>query len=452
MFKKIISYISSLRFTILLICLLGVMFIVGLWVPQKSLLKSIYAQWQNSSPKLVSVLDFLGLTSIYTSPITVTLWVLFFLNLSLVIKQRIPLVRHRITLSDSLITDPERAAGYSFKGVFSLHGGLEPDDVITRLQKQRYTVLGGPTGFYGVKNRLSPVAFLLFHLSFFLILLGGLISVYTEFVGYVDLAQGETFRGELNRYNVSPKPKMPSFGSIPDDIFTVKSIVPQVVHNTPTGISVGILDETGRPHEIGINIPYNTDSTSYVFKHLGVAPLFVLKDAAGAVLGDAYVKLDVLQMKPDRFSMGGISFTTTFYPDFVIEQGKRATRSMEFNKPMFFISAERDGKKLGEGLVPNKGTLDFAGYRLEMRDMPFWIRLYIVKQQGLSILYTGFAIATFGVIWRLLFYKRELLGAFRDQDGERVLIVAGRSEYYKKLAEDEFMKLVATILGNPARS
>ena len=34
MFNKLIKYLSSLRFTILLICLLGLMFIIGLWVPQ----------------------------------------------------------------------------------------------------------------------------------------------------------------------------------------------------------------------------------------------------------------------------------------------------------------------------------------------------------------------------------------------------------------------------------
>jgi len=120
---------------------------------------------------------------------------------------------------------------------------------------------------------------------------------------------------------------------------------------------------------------------------------------------------------------------------------------MEFNNPVFFISAEQGGKKLGEGLVPKNGSLEITGYRLEMRDMPFWVRFYVVKQRGLSILYTGFAIATIGVIWRLLFYKREILGAVREEEGERSLMAAGRSEYYKTLAEDEFMKLFSGIIG-----
>ena len=152
-------------------------------------------------------------------------------------------------------------------------------------------------------------------------------------------------------------------------------------------------------------------------------------------------------MKPDRFTMAGFKFTATFYPDYVLDEGKRATRSMEFNNPVFFIVVEQFGKKVAEGLVPKNGTLEFPGHRLEMREMPFWVRFYVVKQRGLSILYTGFALATIGIIWRLLFFKREIIGAVRDVNGVRCLVVAGRSEYYKSLAEDEFDKLFGEISG-----
>lgn len=448
MFNKLLKYLSSLRFTILLISLLGLIFAIGLWIPQKRLLKTIYIEWQRNSPDLVAILDVLGLTTIYTSPITITLWLLFFLNLSLVLWQRWPIIKGRITLSETRIADPVTAGGYPFRGSYPLPNDIDGEKILGLLRNKRYTVLGDAAGFYGVKNRLAPLAFMLFHLSFFLILLGGLISVYTEFIGYLDLAQGESFKGELGRYNSSPQPKMPQIGSPPDASFTVKSIVPHIVHNTPTGISVLLVDSRGETHEVDINRPYTTENSSFVFKHLGVAPLITIKDAAsGREIDTAYLKLDVLQRRPDRFSLAGFTFTATFYPDYVLEAGKRATRSMEFNNPMFFFAVEQDGKKVAEGLVPKNGALEFAGYRLEMRDMPFWVRFYVVKQRGLSILYAGFAIATIGVIWRLLFFRREIVGSVREQDGVRCLEVAGRSEYYKSLAEDEFVKLFSEILG-----
>ena len=369
MLKKAVKYLSSLRFTIVLISLLGAIFIIGLWVPQVHLVKDIYLEWHRNSPRLVDFLDAFGLTTIYTSPITIALWSLFFLNLALVLWQRMPVVRHRIALSESNIIDPEKAAGYPFKKAFPLPAELDGATLLARLGKRRYRVLGDASGFYAVQNRLAPVAFLLFHVSFYLILLGGMISIYTEFIGYVDLAQGEHFQGELDRYNATPAVHMPAFGSAPQVSLSVTSIKPSVVFNTPTSISVQLLDGEQQTHDVGINTPYSTGPTSFVFKHLGMAPHFVLRDAAGKEVDNALVKLDVLRMAPDKFDLGGYRFTATFYPDFVMEKGLRASRSREFNNPVFFIVAEKDGKKVGEGLVPKNGTLQFGGNRLEMKEL-----------------------------------------------------------------------------------
>ncbi len=202
MFNKLIKYLSSLRFTILLICLLGLIFAIGLWVPQQRLLKTIYLEWQKNSPALVAFLDALGLTTIYTSPITITLWLLFFLNLSLVLWQRLPIIKSRIS---DLRCENRRSRDCGGLPVPEAHIHCRPIWTEIRLSacsaRAASPYWAMQPDFYGVKNRLAPIAFMLFHLSFFLILLGGLISVYTEFIGYLDLAQGESFQGELNRYN-----------------------------------------------------------------------------------------------------------------------------------------------------------------------------------------------------------------------------------------------------------
>jgi len=448
MSNKLIKYLASLRFTILLICLLAVIFALGLMIPQKSLVKDIYFEWQKNSPSLVAFLDAFQLTEIYTSWLTLSLWGLFFINLSLVMWQRIPLVKKRIEMSESRIVDPDTATGYVFKGTYSLPADMDSSGVISLLEKRGYAVLGNDLGFFGVKNRYSPLAFVFFHLSFFLILLGGAISFYTTFIGYVDLAQGETFLGELERYNQSPSPALPKVGGIPKVAFTITSVTPQVVRNTPTGISVKLLDARGSVHDVGINSPYITDNTFFVFKHLGMAPLFVLKDASGKnTVEGAFFKLDVLQGRQDRFKLGGYEFTAHFYPDYYLENGIPATRSQEFNNPTFSISVERDRKKIGEGIVPKNGSMEFSGYRLEMQELPFWVRFYVIKEQGVSILYTGFVIACCAVIWRLLLFRREIVGAVRDDAGERRIVIAAKSEFYKSLAEDEFAKMFGEMFG-----
>lgn len=450
MFDKLIKSLRSLRFTIVLISLLGAILVVGLWVPQKDLLREIYFEWKANSPQLVAWLDFFQLTSVYTSWVTITLWLLFFLNLTLVMWQRIPLIFKRIEMPVSRIVPPETGGGYVFRAAYAVPEGTDEASMVRALQKRGFAMVTNESGFYAVKNRLSPIASALFHLSFFLILLGGMISFYSEFIGYVDLAVGEPFGGSLSQYNAKPIPKLPKIGSLPEVSFTVTSVEPHVVKNTPTGITVKVKDSQGGEHVVDINKPLNLAHSSFVFKHLGVTPLFVLKDPAGREIDGKFFKLDVVGGKVDTFRLGDFAFAARFFPDYQLKDGKRGTKTMEFNNPTFFLVAERNGKKVAEGDVPKLGGMNLVdGFRVEMKDMPYWVRFYVIKQRGLSLVYIGFAIASIAVIWRLMFYRRELVGAFREKDGQRCLVVAGKSEYYKKLAEDEFAKLFGELYGKP---
>jgi hypothetical protein len=421
------------------------MFLLGLWIPQKNLVKQWYFQWKTNAPGLVAALDAIQLTDIYTSPIMLTLWAFFFLSLALVMWQRIPLIKNKIALSEARITDPETAGGYPFHDSYPLSPDMDGAKVIGYLSKRGYAVLGDENGFYGVKNRLSPIAFGFFHLSFFLILLGGLTSFYTQFIGYLDLTEGETFQGEVERYVQRPAPTLPKIGTPPKVNFTIKSIVPVVSGFTETGLKVNLVDAGGQSHSLDINRPYNDDSTSFVLKNLGPSPLIILKDPSGKEIDGAYVKLDVLKNRKDKFTMGGFEFHVQFYPDYILENGKAATRSLEFNNPVFSISVGRDGKKIEEGTIARNGVMKFAGYSLEMPETPFWVRFSVIKEHGIAIVYAGFAMASIAAIWRLLFFKREIVGVVREEKGERLLVLAARSEYYKSLAEDEFRKLISQM-------
>ena len=447
MLKKITKYLSSTRFTMLLISLLGVMFLLGLVIPQKSVVKALYIQWQAHSPRLVAVLDALQFTTIYSSPIMMTLWALFFLNLALVMWQRIPLIKSRIAISEKKLVDPTTAGGYSFRGSFPLQLNQDSSTILKFLRSRGYQALTEGDRFYAVKNRLSPVAFGLFHISFFLILLGGMISIYTRFTGVIDLAEGEVFQGEVERY--VPVPTMPKIGSPPHVAFKIVKIVPLVSGNTPTGVKIQLVDPENRIHEIDVNRPYNVGNTSFVFKDLGMAPLFIIKDPAGKELDGAYVKLNVVSGREDAFAMAGFTFRVRFYPDFVVEKGVPLSRTREFNNPVFIVTVERGGQTITRGVIPRNGSLSFAGYRLEMKEMPFYARFVVIKEDGLPILYAGFALASLAVFWRFILYRREIIGTVKEENGVHRLIVAGRSEFYKSLAEDEFTKLFSDMTGKP---
>ena len=441
MIQRIVKFFSSLRTTIYLIVLLGIVFLLGLWIPQKGVLQQeLYLLWQAKAPGLVSLFDTLGFTEIYASPLTLSLWVLFFLNLSLVSWRRIPAIKNKIALSDVKLEDPESALGYTYKTTLELPASIDPAGIPQLLAHGGYVFYGLPERFYAVKNRFSPVASILFHLSFFLILLGGVVSIYSKFSGVLDLAEGEEFHGELTHYEASPR--LPKLGNPPNDSFLITGITPTMEKDTATGLQVKIRDASGTVHVADINRPYKSGNTSYVIKNLGVAPLVVVKDQSGRELDGAFVKLDVLKGKRDSFELAGYRFSVLFYPDYYVAGGMEGSRSEQFRNPAFNLTVAKNGRTVARKTVRPHESITFDQFSLEIEESVLWVKLYVVKEYGLEIIYAGFFLATIGLIWRLVYYRRELVGSVKVVDGKNLLSLAGRAELYRVLAEDEFSRLV----------
>lgn len=444
MLKKISKFLGSLRLTITLIISLGVIFLLGLWIPQKGIIDyEAYRQWKANVPTLVAFIEAMGLMEIYRAPLTLALWGCFFINLSLVMWQRIPVVRRRIALPDPL-PDP-LGTSFPHHAAIELSGPVTIDAVSRVLGKAGYACHGTTGRFYAVKNRLSPVATLLFHLSFFLMLMGGVISVYTRFVGTVDLAEGEVFNGELERY--TGKPSLPRFGSPPALRLVVRKVTPLIEGQTPTGLRVTLEDDRYQRQTIDINKPYRRGDISFVVKDLGLAPLIIMRDASGREMDGAFVKLNVLRGKEDGFRMGGYTFRARFFPDHVLVNGEDQTRSEEFRNPVLAIMAEQGGRRTVQRVPYLAGTrLPIDGVTLELSRLSYWVRFTVVREQGVWLVYAGFLIACGALLWRLVWYRRELAGAVTQApDGSTTMHIAFRSEFYRALAEEEFDMLKGRI-------
>lgn len=440
MAKSVLKYLGSLRCTLWLILSLMTVFLIGFFLPQRALLgKALYLKWQASSPVLASIDQALQLTEIYTAPVTLVLWALFFLNLALVMKHRIPLILKKVARDDS---KAERSHG----GASSLNYSIEladgaQDRIPSTIAAAGFHFQGSAASFHAVKNRLSPLATLLFHLSFFLMLLGWLIVFYSRFNGFVDVAEHEPFFGELSRYNAAPK--LPKAGSPPEVKFLLESVLPEMSQGVATDMKITLKDEAGTRHEVGINRPYKNGHTSVLFNDLGIAPLFVIQDGSGKELDGAYVKLDVLKGKGDTFKLLGYDFTARYYPDHLVADGRDQTRSEEFKNPAFHLEAARGGVRLAGRTVRLGEAMEFDGYRLTFREQTFWVRLLVVKEYGQEFIYAGFVLALVALVWRLIYYRRELTGVVRVADGKSSLRLSARADFYQALAKDEFDRTVA---------
>jgi len=432
--------LASLRLTIWVLAALAVLFLAGLWIPQKALFdREGYLRWVAANPSLSRVLDATGLTDVYASPIAIALWVIFFANLLAVMSARLPVILRRVALSGP-IPDPS-SGGFPFVRRLPAQGpgGLDAARIV--LERRGYRVRRDGERLRAVRNRFSPLATPAFHLSFVVILAGGVATSLTRFQGRVDLGVGERFTGSLAQF-VS-RPHVARFATLPAERFDVEAVAPTVVDEVPVRLEVALRDVDGTARSMEVNRPHCSDAgTCYVLKDADVAPLLLVLDAEGRELEGGYVRLKLILGKPAQARLMGLPLEVRLFPDWQRVGEEDATRSREMRNPALQLAiVTEDGRtvrktlRAGEELAAGAYRIRFAGWR-------YWIQLFVRSERGLGVLLSGFGLAATSLALRLLFFSRELVVALLPADAVEI---AGRADYYRALFSDEFEAVVREV-------
>lgn len=446
--KSIVKLFRSVRFTVVLLVLLVIVFLLGQLIPQKELLgRDLYINWKYANPELVAFFEFLRLTDIYTSPLTLIIWVLFFINLLSVMLGRIPVIWKRYVKKEI----PQNIASIES---MKCHGSFESqnhDEIIKVLRQKGYQVFSKEKAFSAVKNRFSPLATILFHFSFLLLLIGGIMTFYTKFRAETNLAVGETFEGQYQWT------RMPKIGNVPQAAFTVKDIKP-VYYQKEVPLSLKIvLGTKDGDREMGINRPYKHGGLSFIVRSIDVAPLFIIRDEQDREVDSAVVKLKVIDGREDSFRMMDYEFRTFFYTNAGAETSGKVvgkeqlpqilkqsplksgrTQQREITDPAFRMGIFKDGKLIRAGSFRMNESLLFDSYSIFFADYTYWAAFYVSSESGLSIIYAGFIFILASLMIRFLFYKREIRGI-----AERgTLFIGGEGEFFPTIFEDEFSDIL----------
>ncbi|UCD83442.1 MAG: cytochrome c biogenesis protein ResB, partial [Deltaproteobacteria bacterium] len=311
------------RLSVILLLILSIILFAGIIIPQKGLFENDYRALVESYPRLASFLDTLGLTEIYSSPLWFILVAALTVNIALCSLYRIkPLIRRarpeapsaseleNLDLPPPPIPLPQ-GEGVKRGSSFSLDSELSPPELLTSLRNTlsslRYQVCVEEKGrgFRAVKNRLAPFGSLIFHLSFIIFLIGGIISVKTRFVRNIILAEGQSFS---SREIAGGKVEMPDLG------IRVKKIKPVYEGGSYlTDLSGRVKIYHDRKEDevtIKVNRPFSYKSMSILLKDFGITPLYILRDAEGKELDGAFVNLSILgPEKEDHFNIPGTPYT-----------------------------------------------------------------------------------------------------------------------------------------------
>ncbi len=433
----------SARFTVGLLCLLALLLLLNVALPQAAVLgpERYAAVIERSGPVARFVLETLGFGRMATSPLFLAVLGLFFLNLAAVLLSRLRPTWHRVALK------PRSEKGLrAWARMEETHTGPLPEEwsagrLVSILRGYGYQVRRpGKETFWAVKHRTAPLGFLLFHLSFFLLCAGGVAIYYTRFVGTAIVSEGQRFSGDFG----AVVRNAPLLGP-PDLRFTVERVEVLMERSEPVHLGARLrFERAGAPlvREAEVNRPASWGSVSLLVENAGLAPVLWLQDVRGFTLDRVVVPVRSAAAALTEAPLADGDWTATVYP---LPLGAPFPHRDGLPRTGLRIDLRRGEEGAFSGTLRPGEAADFAAGRLVMEELRYWVGVRVIRERGGGLLIAGFALGVIGLVWRLLWYRREIVLTW---DSENVFRLVGRSEYFSGPFEEELATL-ARMLTQP---
>ncbi len=421
-----ITRLKSLKLSLGLLLVLLPLIVLGNILPQEGRLHpSEMLAWQLDHPILSKFCSAIGLFHIYTSLWFLLLTILLFTNLLL-------------TTCDLYKSTWRKAQGlhrYSDSGLAMhvlAHIRLGPDclaTIATALQKRRYRITRVGGELYARKAWAGIWGGTILHIGLAVIVLGGLISGFTRFTGFLELASGQKVSETPSSY-LQFRKGLFFPGNRPELTIGVEDIRVEAKGRKRTVISRVQIDEHGA-HVLTKSIRMNNplrykDLTIYQSNAAGPALLFAFVNDIGMDIG--YVHL------PSHNFPQETSFAIP---------GTSAKAKIEMHAPPASpsITIEDNGIPIFSGPVTLGQTVDIGPLgKLRLMAIKKWTGLIVVYDYAVPIIFLGFFLAVSGVVLLTLLDPREIwIRADPSRDDAFVVLGWGR---WKNMLREEVSNVI----------
>ncbi len=302
-----------------------------------------------------------------------------------------------------------------------------------------------------IRGRYSRLGNLIFHLSFFLLLVGILLSTASRSTGLTVVAEGQTFNGLEEEY-FSFTPKADYTKRHADVAFTVEKIVPRFWNNDMllfTGLYSElepIIPKADSNQIVRLNSSYMPDIFTYInITGIGISPRYLLSDNKGDLIDTAFVNLVSFPPgSPDSFQLDSTPYTVylKIYPDAKIgSNDKIFNRSNYLRRPVYETKIVKDEETVFTGLLTEEDVAEFDDIQLSFPEARLWGQYRIIKDQGLLFIFTGFIVAIVGLIIRYIPIKKEMTLFFQSDEKRTSVLIGGQSEYFPNLIVNDIVKI-----------
>jgi hypothetical protein len=293
---------------------------------------------------------------------------------------------------------------------------------------------------YAIKGRFSACGSLVFHLGFFLLLLGVVLNLMFRFEGQALLPEGFRFDGSKESYmSVSEAPK----SEVPKVEFFLEKIDRSYwdgqVFFTELAARVR---HTGGPSRLQLSKTTRIGGAEVTLSAFGYAPAYNITDLASRSRWGNVAVLNIFTPgAEDFFQIPGYPHRifVALYPDFVEKNGKPSSKSMNFKNPVLSVRVLRGRTIVFNDLVRPNEKIAFDDHVLRITDVKRWAIFKIVAAPGRPYIWAAYIQMLLGLLLRLIFYKKEL---FLVQLPGGQCRVAGRFDYYNNLNNDWLTHLI----------
>jgi hypothetical protein len=435
--------LTSIRTSAVLLSVLALFLLLNVVVPQEAVVGEVGVdRMVEGRPVARFLMVTLGFGRIPVSPLFLGLLTLFLVNLTAVLLSRIRPTLTHIRLEPPAEQGLRARAEMSRALVAARPEAWSRGDATRALRGHGFRVSRvGESVLWAVKHRTAPLGFLLFHFSFFLLFLGGGLIYYTRFVGLTTLIERQEFDGRYQQVL-----RRPPTGRVPPLRFFLEEVEARYEDGFPVHLGATLrLRRGGSAVEkrARVNHPATWGAATLLVRQAGLAPGFWLQDERGYSLDRVAVAAKTLGDESTTVPLDAASLMLTIEPlppgvDFPEREGLAGTA--------LTVSVMREDEVLFEGELRPGEAASWDEGRLVLEEIRYWAGIQVVEERGGGILILGFLVGVAGLVWRLVWYRREVAVVWDESEVRLV----GKGEYYRGHFRHELEEILTDVLGGSA--
>jgi len=310
------------------------------------------------------------------------------------------------------------------------------------------------TRLFAVRRDLGQWGVLVFHLTFFLLFLGGMGSFLTRFTGYLELAPGESFVEKFDNYlQKTPKPLLfeadNEFKLVLEEI-NLSYWKPGEVRQRAAVLKV--IDSSGAvdTKKVSVNNPLSIANVKVYqgSRHGFVAGLQVTDQVGTTATG--HVRFLLAEQKgPELITWVRLPGTVLdlkleLYSDMVRDiEGLEDFYSSRFTGSLMKVSsAEYGGDPVYHGVVFGGGNLTVEGLDVQFVSLKPFTSFIITRDYGVPVIYTGFVCLLVSLFMTYFWVPERYWITAVPEGTASSVYVGGNTDRYKESFRERFAVLV----------